>query len=193
LRSVLFADAAGFGSEHADKRDDLMGFLASAGRIHVTNAAGETRLDTDEKLFHIVPPDLSDTINIAARSRVSGQPAIAEVNDTLLGSCHPDCTHVIGAVKLASSSAFGIGFDRWTTYMGGDLVWAMTSIGQSASTIGQVGPAASICVLYSFFIDDGDVYLRQRIRLNDKTVASPATLTIAAHDITYMLKCGLFT
>lgn len=31
-----------------------MAFDANAGRILVTNASGQTRLDTDEALFHIV-------------------------------------------------------------------------------------------------------------------------------------------
>lgn len=171
-----------------------MAFDANAGRILVTNASGQTRLDTDEALFHIVDTLSQGTESIPARTHAMPAGGVNETNDTLIGTCNSSCTHVIGAVKFSATAAFGIGYGRWTTYMGGDLIWVMEGKGLTAATASDMGFAPHTVVTYRFLVSSGNVYLRQHIRLPNMSLLVPGTsLTILAHTITHKLKCGLFT
>jgi hypothetical protein len=170
-----------------------MAFDADAGRILITNASGETRLDTNQDLFHTIGSSIVGTESIAARTRTAtGDLRVNETNDTLIGTCHADCTLVIGAVKMAATGSFGIGYSRWTTYMGGELVWAMTAPALVGG--GGMGVAPHTVCTYRFFISSGDVYLRQRLVMPSmEFLAGGTTYTLVAHTIDYNLECGLFT
>lgn len=172
-----------------------MGIDIDAGRILCTNAGGVVRLDTDQALFHTIPPLVSGTVSISARNHSAGMSAAAELQDTWIASCHASCTHVIGSVEFSAASAHGIGHNRATTYLGGDLVWIHTSQATNPANAGGAASWANIMVLYSFFCNAGGLYLRQHIRLPDMTTGVPpgTVLTVAAHTIKYDLECGLFT
>lgn len=171
-----------------------MSFDANAGRIVITDGSGNVRLDTDDGLFHVVNSGFSGTLTI---SQVVINSATSSGNrnrtDTWsLGSCHPSCTHVIGAVRFSGSgSTWGIAFARWTTYMGGTLVWVMSDSGLTASTAGDVSAWPSQGILYRFYVDSGTLYAERRLMMPSPD--GSVSITIFEHDIEYRLKTGLFT
>jgi hypothetical protein len=168
-------------------------FSATAGRILVTDASGNERLDTDDGLFHIVGSALTGSVSIPAVSVVNSTP-LSDRNRTdtwTLGSCNGACTHVIGAVKFTGSGTWGISFARWTTYMGGDLVWAGTSPGITFGSAGTIGDNINVWVTYRFYVSGTSVMMARRLFVIQPP--GSVTLTILAHDIDYNLKAGLFT
>lgn len=170
-----------------------MSFEADAGRILIKDDAGNVRLDTDDGLFHIVNTGLDDTLTMAAVTITSSTSSGARNRtDTYnLGSVHADCTHVIGAVRFSGSGTWGVAFSRWTTYMGGSLVWAMTAPGVTAGTAGDIGGLPTLGVLYRFYVDSATLWMERRLMAPGPPGSN--TLTILAHDIDYRLKTGLFT
>lgn len=170
-----------------------MSFEADAGRILITDALGSKRLDTDDGLFHIVNSGLNGTLNMAAVT-ITSSTSSGDRNRTdtyNLGSVHADCTHVIGAVRFSGSGTWGIAFSRWTTYMGGTLVWAMTAPGLTAGTAGDITANPRLGVLYRFYVDAGTLWMERRLMA--PSPPGSVTITILAHDIEYRLKTGLFT
>lgn len=165
-----------------------MSFFASAGRIRVTDASGVEKLDTDDDLFHIVGSQITGSISFPQVGLSDG----GTLNDTTnynLGSCHEACTHVIGAVQFDGSTGGAIGFDRWTTYMGGTLVWVLN--GEPKLQNGQFATVIKDYVGYRFYATGGLVRMeRRRIFLGG---ASSAVAGLRAHTINYRLKAGLFT
>lgn len=174
-----------------------MSFMARLGRILITNAAGQKRLDTDEDLFHIVTT-LPEGVRNIPQINAPTSAQLNQNNDFLLGSCHPACTHVIGAVKFSASQQFGAAFARWTTYMGGDLVWVMSAPTWSAGGAGDIGAAPTFVCTYRFFASGGGIYMRQRLLLPKVPATTPGVPSnqlprILAHSVTYRLKAGLWT
>lgn len=166
-----------------------MSFEALAGRILVTNEAGEVRLDTDLALFHVTDIVPSVTVVIPAAQANS----VPQLNTytTELGSCDPAATHVIGAVFMGGSGSWGLAFNRWTTYMGGDLVWAMTAPGTTANTAGDIRAFINMMTIYRFYASGGKVFMERRVRL--PRVTGSVQAGILAHTITCKLKAGLWT
>jgi len=163
-------------------------FFGSAGRIRATDETGGLRLDTDDGLFHPVGPIIAGYVNIAQLLLNNGQ----TVNDELtwdLGSCHSACTHVIGAVRFSGSVGGAIGFDRWTTYLGGDLIWILDSPPKLAN--GSYGTSPSDLLTYRFYVSGAHVWLKQR-----RIVLGGPTNNLAgyrAHTVQWKLKTGLFS
>jgi hypothetical protein len=173
--------------------DRALSFDANAGRILITDGDGNTRLDTDDGLFHIVDDGITGTLNMAAVTITSStSSANRNRTDTYnLGSVHADCTHVIGAVRFTGSGTWGIAFSRWTTYMGGTLVWAMTAPGITSGTAGDIFHTPRLGVLYRFYVDSGTLWMERRLMA--PSPSGSVTIVILAHDIEYRLKTGLFT
>ncbi|WBT40169.1 hypothetical protein [Hyphomicrobium sp. DMF-1] len=166
-----------------------MTFTASAGRIIATDANGEVKLDTDEDLFHVVTTLPQKSVDIAI---VNTSTAFTNLTTEYgIGACDPSCTHVIGAVRFSGSGAWGVAFDRWTTYLGGTIIWAMTAPGLTSQTSGDIyGHVHTFCG-YRFFVRNGGVVMERRLVLpsNPPSVG----LAIKAHTITCKLKAGRFT
>jgi len=161
----------------------------TAGRVLVTNAAGATRLDTNQDLFHILTtlPQLTINVPVLTASTATRRD---ETNVTTIGSCHASADLVIGAVMFASTSLTnGIGFSRWTTYMGGDLVWAMTAPVLGAG--GGVSIVPTTACLYRFYATAGTVFMAQRLVM--PKAPEGVTYQLTAHTLTLKLKCALFT
>lgn len=161
-----------------------MSVYANAGRILITDASGLVKLDTNDAMLHIVPPALAGTINIPL-VRLTGSDA--DINDTQywdIGPCHLACTDVIGAVRLSSSAPAAIGFNRWTSYPGGDLVWAF------GAPSGAFRGAQSF-ISYRFYASGGRVWMAQRRWL----LAGIGTTWVdyLAHSIEFRLKAGLYS
>jgi len=170
-----------------------LSFEADAGRILIRDASGNIRLNTDDGLFHIVNSGISGTLNMAAVT-INNSTSAANRNRTdpfNLGSVHPDCTHVIGAVRFGGSGTWGVAFGRWTTYMGGTLVWAMTAPGTTSGTAGDILSNPYLGVLYRFYVSAGALFMERRLMA--PSLPGSVTLTILAHSIDYRLKTGLFT
>lgn len=165
-----------------------MSLLVSGGRIQISDVAENKRFDTDDGLFHII-------------SKVSGSVAIAQFTNPdgtnldsttsyLLGTCHPDCTDVIGSVKFTlNNNAAGMAFDRWCTVMGGSILWVIDGHGLVGSSPDPNGEISQM-VFYSLRVTSGQVYLDRR-RLFSKQ--GQGTYTVLSHTIEYKLKAGLFT
>jgi hypothetical protein len=166
-----------------------MTFSATAGRILVTDASGVEKLDTNDGLFHVIGSPINGTTSFPNVALSEG----AKINDGptnfTLGSCHAACTHVIGAVRFSGSAAGAVGFDRWTSYMGGTLVWVFNSSPKLAN--GNYGENPSDYVAFHFTASGGAVRMvRRRIFLGgpDDNIAG-----LRAFSIAYRLKAGLFT
>jgi hypothetical protein len=165
-----------------------MTFDATAGRILVTDANGVEKLDTNDALFHIVGSPINGSMSFPNVALSEGN----NLNDTTnytLGSCHAACTHVIGAVYLSGSAAGAVGFDRWTTIMGGTLIWVMGAFPKLAN--GSFGVSVSDYVAFHFTASGGVVRMtRRRIFLGgpNNNVAG-----LRAFSLSYRLKAGLFT
>jgi len=165
-----------------------MSFVGSAGRIRVTDGSGVEKLDTNDGLFHVIGSPINGTESFPNVALSEG----AKLNDTTnftLGSCHAACTHVIGAVRFNGSIGGAVGFDRWTTYMGGTLVWVLNAFPKLAN--GNWGESPSDYVAFHFTASGGQVRMvRRRIFLGgpDDNIVG-----LRAFSISYRLKAGLFT
>ncbi|WP_072389909.1 hypothetical protein [Hyphomicrobium sp. CS1GBMeth3] len=167
-----------------------MGLEANSGRFRITNEDGDLRLDTDDGLFHRVGPLITGSRSYASQS---SQPSrINQTTTSVVGTCHPDCTHVIGSVYFTGSSgANAIGYERWTTYLGGTLIWALTGPNLFAPPPGGIyRHYITTVVAYRFYIDGTDVVLEKRLVMEAMRAGSA---TIVAHQIAFNLKTGLFT
>lgn len=165
-----------------------MSLSARAGRIRVTDANGVEKLDTDDALFHIVGSAISGTRSIAQVALDQGN-TINDTNTWSLGACHPACTHIIGAVRFVGSEGGAVGFDRWTTYMGGTLVWILSAPPKLQN--GNYGTNVSDYMAYRFYCQGGQAWLEQRRILLGGPNNNVAFYR--AHDIQYRIKAGLFT
>lgn len=165
-----------------------MSFVARAGRIRVTDASGVEKLDTDDGLFHIVGSTIAGSRSFD-EVRLSDGNTINDTNTWNLGACHPACTHVIGAVRFVGSEGGAVGFDRWTTYMGGTLLWIFSGPPKLAG--GSYRTNISDCISYRFFCEGGQAKLQQRRILLG--APRPNVAIYRAHEIQYRLKTGLFT
>lgn len=165
-----------------------MTFIAEAGRIQVTDADGVKKLDTNDDLFHVVGATISGTVNIDQVSLTDGQTR-NDTNVFNLGSCHSACTHVIGAVRFSGSQGGAVGFDRWTTYMGGDLIWIFSAPPKFPAA--NWGTTPQDLMSYRFYVQGSQVRMAQRRILLGGLETSNATFR--AHSIQYRLKAGLFT
>jgi len=165
-----------------------MSFVATSGRIVVTDASGETKIDTNDGLFHVIGSQVSGTISFPQIGLSDGD----TLNDTTnynLGSCHEACTHVIGAVQFSGSTGGAVGFDRWTTYMGGTLIWVLN--GEPKLQNGNFAENPKDYVAFHFVASGGQIRMvRRRIFLGG---ASSAVAGLRAFSIAYRLKAGIFT
>lgn len=168
-----------------------MGVIANSGRIRITNADGDLRLDTDDGLFHIV----GDAIT-GSRSYANQSTGASRRNDTItqvIGTCHPDCTHVIGAAKFTGTPGpiAPIGYDRWVTYLGGTLIWSLHGPALVSGLLGGVyrHNITQACT-YRFYVESGNVMFEKRLVME---ATRQATATLVAHGIQWNLKTGLFT
>lgn len=170
-----------------------MSFYANAGRIRVTDANGVEKLDTDDGLFHVVGNPINGSRDIAAVTASNGTAVSARnrIDTQNIGMCHAACTHIIGAVRFSGAGQWGVGFSRWTSYMGGDLVWACTAPGLTSGTQGQIQGNITTWVSYRFFCAAGVVKLERRMFLPEPP--GSVSLTIKAHTIEFKLKAGLFS
>lgn len=165
-----------------------MTFDATAGKIRITNALGVKTLDTEEDdLFHVISTK-SGLINIPQVALGGGN----TINDTQifdLGAVHPACTHVVGAARFDGSVGGAVGFDHWTTYMGGDLIWVFSGFPKDANGVWSRSP--SDYVGYRFDISAGRMWMVQRrIILGG---FGTAVYYVRAHSIQYALDAGAFT
>jgi hypothetical protein len=169
-----------------------MSFLAESGLIEVRDDADNLRLSTDVDMLHIVNIIPADSIafgNVVASSSTSRN----ETDDFVIGSCHPACNVVIGAITISASEqdGHGIRLNTYTSYMGGDLVWLMTSPGLTAGTAGARLETPHSAITYRFFCSGGDVILRRR--LIQPEVSSDITYVFLAHTLLYRLRTGRFS
>lgn len=163
-----------------------MTFHLGGGKITITGSDGLTRLDTDDALFHTITP-VSGTLNVAAYSNPDSTNANVTTSYTL-GTCDALCTDVIGAVYFTNTTAQGLPNDRWTTFMGGTLLWMIDGHG---TTGGSPDPNINMnqAVMYSLRVTSGTVYLDRRMMFSKE---GQGIYTILAHDIQYKLKCGVW-
>lgn len=165
-----------------------MSFLAQNGRISIDDG-GIIRLDTDEGLFH--------TINVASGSYAVPQITVTTGNidwldSWLIGTCHADCTDVIGAVKFTLNNyAAGMAFDRWHTIMGGSIMWLMDGENGQQSNVGWNTVPIRQFVTYTFRVASGNIYLDRRAALN--AMPTGGTYSVLSHTIHWRLEVGLFT
>lgn len=155
----------------------------------LTSADGRKVLDTDEALFHVVGAMVTGSISFPELRVIGGNPDVNTTETFTLGSCHPDCTDIIGAVLFNGSSGGAVGFDRYTTYMGGDLIWLFASPPKLANA--NAGEEPSDLISYRFECSGGVVRMIKRMII----LAPPLnnTFFVRAHSLTYRLKAGLFT
>lgn len=167
-----------------------MGFRTSANRIRVTDGSGNTRLDTNDGLFHIVGSTISGSKSYTAQSTQTNR--INSQTTEVIGSCNSACTHLIGAVKFTGDTGVNaIGYDRWTTYLGGTLVWALTGPNLLPPPPGGIyHHDISLACLYRFSISGTDVILHKHLVMEATRAASA---TLVAHQLQWHLKAGLFT
>lgn len=167
-----------------------MGLKADSGRIRVTNADGDLRLDTDDGLFHVIGSTITGSQSYSSQS--TGASRVNTTTTQTVGACHADCTHVIGAIRVTGSGFTGAAaYDRWTTYLGGTLIWALTGPNLFAPPPGGIYQhQITTVVAYRFYISGTDVVLEKRVVLEATRAASA---TIAAHALEWNLKTGLFT
>lgn len=165
-----------------------MSFFASAGRIRVTDASGVEKLDTDDDLFHVVGSQITGSISFPDVALSDGN-TLNDTTNYTLGSCNAACTHVIGAVQFNGTTGGAVGFDRWTTYMGGTLVWVLN--GEPKLANGQWATVIKDYVGYRFYASAGLVRMERRRIFLGGPLSNVAGLR--AHTINYRLKAGLFT
>jgi len=163
-------------------------FIATAGRIQVTDADGVKKLDTNDDLFHVVGNPINGSRSFPQIALNDGN-LFTETTAFNIGTCHAACTHIIGAVKFNGSDGGAVGFDRWTTYMGGTLIWVLSSPPKLRN--GNYGTSLGDFVGYWFTCSGGVV------RLHKQTIflAGPQDniAFLRAHSIQWRLKAGLFT
>lgn len=165
-----------------------MSLSVAGGRIQISDVAANKRFDTDDGLFHIIST-VSGSVAIAQFSNPDG----TNLNSTtsyLLGTCHPDCTDVIGSVKFTlNNNDAGMAFDRWSTVMGGSILWVIDGHGLTGSSPDPNGDINQM-VFYSLRVEAGEVYLDRRRLFSE---AGQGQYTVLSHTIEYKLKVGLFT
>lgn len=161
------------------------GLLISSGRISVKDTDGSTRFDTDDGLFHVI--DSVSGSKPIAQFNGGNENTTNQTDSFALGTCHADCTDVVGAIKFTLNNyAAGMAFDRWHTMMGGSALWVMD--GQTGASSDNSG--TTVLVTYSLRVASGVVYLDRYIFISSDVSVS---YSILSHTITYKLKAGLFT
>lgn len=163
-------------------------FLCEDGRLRIEGPDGKARFDSDEDLFHVVTNNITGTLTIPPLTYEGG--VHQSVTPYYLGACHPACTHAIGALKFTLFSAgAGMAYDRWTTIMGGSVVWLMDSYGGLQD--GRRSPACCQIVYYTLRVASGSIYLDRVASLG--RMPNNTFYTVIGHSIHYRLKAGLFT
>ena len=172
-----------------------MGFSASAGRMVITDGSGNTRFDSDEKLF-VITDFISGSVTASAFTATASNVDLTTVNsqtDRTLSSCNAYADTIRGAFRMSTSDARGISISGWFnasgTYVhmwegGGGVISAFTA-----------NVRLSRVSAYTFFCSGGGVYLRERCRMTSNFSGSSSTVittSVAAPTFEYKLFAGTF-
>ncbi len=173
-----------------------MGISIDASRIVCTDGAGNVRLDTNEGLF-VATNYLTGTKTLSqhvARNLNNSDIVTIDFEQVhTLVACHASATTVRGAFKVTTSDNSGLAqFAGWYN-AGGSYVHIFQG-GGTLNYNGNVAPTA--IAVYSFFIESGQVKLRERVRAkaeySNNTGFNDNYLTIVAPTFEYRLLCGLY-
>lgn len=168
-----------------------MTFRIGEGRVFITSG-GLVKFDTNDLMLHGGQSGLpiQGALSFGVLSSNSNSPVNIETAYNL-GAVNGFHTTLFGAVKLTYTGAgvgVGAAFDRWTTVMGGTIVYVMDGEpGFQAAAGDNAGPYQYLG--YSFRISGGQAQCVQRCFLR----ATPATVNIGAHTLTFKLRSGNFT
>lgn len=186
--------------------DDLMSLFIESGRIRMTDASGNTRFDTAEKLF--IPTDLvTGSIALSNRSATTTWNGAdrSSHNDTL--STVVDVTHTLNAVSAdantvrgafrASASYGGFSASSWYN-AGGSYVhmWQGGAFGSPVMTCGAFDVCAA--AVYTFICESGFIKLREQVHIYNEpgfcliTGTATNTLTMVGPTLDYKLFAGTF-
>lgn len=163
-----------------------MTFKVQGGKLTITSPSGETRLDTDDGLFHVIGSPVNGSVAVVQLNLGNG----IDVNSTTsytLGSCDANCTDAIGSIKFTLNNyVAGLPFDRWHTMMGGSVLWVMDGQNTSGNSNNL---NITVMVWYSLRVSGGVVYLDRRAYSSQNC---RPTYSILSHTIEYKLKCGVW-
>lgn len=161
----------------------------------ITDGSGNTRFDSNEKLF-VITDFVQGTVGGSAFSASASNVDLSSVNfvtDYLISSCNIYADTIRGAFKMSTSDARGISVSGWFnasgSYVhmwegGGGVLSALTS-----------NVRLSRVSTYTFFCLGGAVYMRERCRMtSDFSGVSSTTVTtsVAAPTFQYKLFAGTF-
>lgn len=183
-----------------------MGLNVSAGRILMTDASGNVRFDTNEKLF--VPTDYLtgsramssysaatfwDGSNISSHRDLS---TVDQDTTYTLASCNAAANTVRGAFKVSVSYA-GHGTSKWYQASGSYVhMWQGGAYGTPTLACGNIVIVAAS--VYTFFCESGSLKIREQIKLANEPGycisggGNTNTLTMVGPTIDYKLFCGTF-
>lgn len=156
------------------------------GRMIVTKN-GETRLDTNEKFFHITN---SFDGSITIPSVVNASPDfLLQTTNYDIGPVSQNATQVVGGVRFRLNSyGAGMAFDRWHSIWGGTIVWVMDGEPPLRSDAGS-NAGFQQGVFYHFEIAAGRCRMVRTLYL----APLPTRITdyfVGSHTIDYKLKAG---
>ena len=92
-----------------------MGFTATAGRIVCTDASGNTKFDSNEKLF-VITDFVSGMVTGSSftASAATNDISVADAtNNYSLGSVNASADTIRGAFKMSTTDARGIAISGW--------------------------------------------------------------------------------
>jgi hypothetical protein len=183
-----------------------MGLSITPGRILMTDAAGNVRFDTNEKLF--VPINYvtgSYTLpSYSARTFWDGANQSSHVDQTggpvdntyTLTAVNGFCNTVRGAFKVSASYG-GFSTSSWYN-AGGSYVhmWQGGAYGTTVLACGNINVCAT--AVYTLFCESGSLKLREQVHLfNEPGYCIPGggnlnTLSMVGPTLDYKLVCGTF-
>ena len=172
-----------------------MGFTATAGRIVCTDASGNTKFDSNEKLF-VITDFVSGMVTGSSftASAATNDISVADAtNNYSLGSVNASADTIRGAFKMSTTDARGIAISGWFNASGTYV--HMWEGGGGVLTNLTDNIRLSRASAYTFLISGGVAYLRERCFMTANyggLAGTTQTVTVAAPTFQYKLFAGTF-
>lgn len=180
-----------------------MGISISSGRIVMTDGSGNTRFDTNEKLFvatdyktgTVTRPNYTcETTYIG--STLTDTLKVNQDNTVNLHAINASANTVRGAFKMTAAHGHLVN-THWYNASGSYVHdWQGGAIGSPTLVCGQWTPC--FCAVYTFFCESGFLKLREQVHLRAEPgyCMTPAvainTKTLVGPTFEYKLFCGTF-
>ncbi len=166
----------------------------------ITDGSGNTRFDSNEKLF-VITDFISGTVTASSHTATLSASSRGVITDNVadtssnytLASCNAYANTIRGAFYMTTSDARGLSVAGWFNASGSYV--HMWEGGGGVISAFTDNVRLSCVTSYTFFVSGGVVYLNERVRMSSAYAPTPpysTSVTVAAPTFQYKLFAGTF-